>query len=143
MSNVYVSPDAVTLRSAAALTTSFVASSTVKMVAWNQAVLFLDYTKGSSDDARIMIDVACTAGDDASAIAAGDWHTLPLLDTASAVAASGVATVPLYQLEYKLTATGTFALPVPCNYKWLRVRAKATTDGTGTSLTIKLVQGIA
>lgn len=141
--NPHVSADPVTLRLAAtAISTSYDSSPTaLRMQNWNQVVLFCNLTLDTATDVRLKVEVASPTGD--SSPAAGDWHQYSSLDIASASASGGVSTVPNYGLELKLTATGKYAIPLPCNFKWLRVSAKTTGGPGSTTLLVVASQGLA
>lgn len=138
------SKDPQTIRaSTLALATSFDASPTeARMQGWNQALLFCDLTLNTATDVHIKIEFASPPdtggiiGD--TAPVAGDWYQQTYADTANAVGSAGTTeAVPLRQLDWVLSATGRYALPVQCNFKWIRVSAK-TTGGPGSS-TLKVI----
>lgn len=141
MYHPHVSSDPITVRAAAALTTSFVESSAFRAQDWNQLVLLCTFTLGSATDARIQVEVASPAGD--SAPVAADWHPVTYLDSSAAAVSGSTVSVPIRRLEYVLSATDTYAIPLPLNYKWYRIRVKATSSGTGTSLTVLATTGLA
>jgi hypothetical protein len=122
-----------TVRASAALTTSYVLatahSATVGLIHcndYNQMTLYVTYTKGSSDDARIKLEFS------------NDNGTTWFQQTASAYS-SGVSTISLH--EYLFSATGNYVVPVPLNYKLARIYAKATTSGASTLLGISVGLG--
>lgn len=124
-----------TVRSAAALTTSYVAGTVINIQNKNQVSLAIEYTKGSSTDARIQIEFCY---DDSSS---GTYYQETFLDALAGTAASNVFSDPLRKHEYVISESGNYALPVRGHAKWIKVSAKASTSGTGTSMTIYLADG--
>lgn len=141
--NPQVSRDGVTLRAstlALADGTYDATPAELRMQNWNQLMLFCTLTKDAgTTSAEIKVQVASPAGDDAPA--AADWHDLAYQDTPAV--ASAVASLPMCSLVYRMTATGKLAIPVQCNYKWLRVAAKTTGAVGTTTLAIYATQGMA
>jgi len=124
----------VSIRAASVLTLSFVnAATTISMQNWNQLILWLDFTTGSSTGFTVRLEAA----DDEQL----EWYKLPAID--AAVIASNVASVPTYASEYTFAAvTDKYVLPIPANYRYIRVSAKALTSATDTSLAIYYTQGL-
>ena len=137
--NPHVSRDPITVRSGALATSFDAAPVSVRAQNWNQFVFYVDLTLGTASDARIQFDVCSPSGDGEPA--SGDWTSLMWQDGAATSIAGGVCTVSGYIYEIKIATTGKYAIPLPCNYKWVRVRAKAT-GGTAT-LGITLTTGMA
>jgi hypothetical protein len=133
----HVSSDPIDVRSGS-LGTSFDASpKALRAQNWNQAIFYFDLTLGAATDARVQIDVASPSGD-AEPTA---WSSLVWQDGSGTSIASGVCTVPVYTYELKFSASGRYAVPVPLNYKWVRLRAKAT--GAVATLVITATTGLA
>lgn len=130
-----------------ALSTSFDAAPTeARMQGWNQAILFCDLTLATATDVRIKVefaspkDVGGIVGD--TAPGATDWYQQTYGDTPNATGSAGtVEAVPVRALEWTLSASGRYALPIQCNYKWIRVSAKTTGGPGATTLGIILQQG--
>jgi glucan biosynthesis protein len=124
----------VTIRSAAALTTSYVAATTLgketgqstKVNEYNQLILYVDFTIGSLTSAEIKVEFS---PDNTS------WYqeSHEKLD-------NGTANV--YTLTYTLSATGAYRIPIQCNDRYIKVSAKGTGTVTGSSMTIKAVMGV-
>lgn len=108
---------------------------------WNQLVVYMDLTLDTATDARVRFDV-CSIGGDSAPVEA-DWYALPWQDGAGTSITAGVCTVPAYVYEVKLTASGKYALPLPCNYKWVRVKCKATGVAGAATLGIYVTTGMA
>lgn len=125
---------AITVRSAAALTTSYVtASQILDLQNWNQLVLLLDFTVGSSTGFSLKVEV--------SDYNQSNWYALTSIGTATI--STEVATIPVYAAEHTFAAaTKKYALPLPINYRYMRVSVKALTSGTNTSLAILATQGL-
>ena len=122
-----------TVRSAAVLTTSYVAASVeLDLQNWNQLVLLLDFTKGASTGFTIKLEFS-----DKDRL---DWFQETAIG--SSTIAANIATTPVYQNEYTFSETGKYALPVPVNYRYVRISSKALTAAGGTVLAIYATQGL-
>lgn len=115
-----------TIRTAAVLTTAYVASSAIQVDDRNQLNLLVSFTVGSSAGCKIKIDVR---GEDSST-----WYQTQ----AASVSAAGLVT--LTPAEYTKTITDDFVIDLPVGYYEIRVSAKALTSGTGTSMSIVLME---
>lgn len=117
-----------TIRSAAILTTDYVASSAIRVDDRNQINLLVSFTLGSSTGCKIKVEVR----DENSPT----WYQLQ----AGSVSAAGLVT--LKPAEYTKTITDNFVIDVDISYSFyeLRVSAKALTDGTGTEMSIVLTE---
>lgn len=116
------------------LTTSYVAGNIINVQNKNQITMLTQYLKGSSTDARIKVEFA---GDDQV------FYQEVYLDNASGTTAAGVFSDPVLLHEYVLDTTGSYAIPVPINAFYIRLSVKATTSGTGTNMSIYILDGIA
>lgn len=117
-----------TIRSAAILTTDYVASSAIPIDDRNQLNLLVSFTIGSSTGCKIIIEVR---DQDSST-----WYQTQ----AASVSAAGLVT--LKPAEYTKTITDDFVIDVDISYSFyeLKISAKALTDGTGTSMSIVLTE---
>ena len=111
-----------TVRSAAALTTSYVAGTVVKIEGANQVQLLVTFTLGSSDGARIKIEVSVD-GTNYFQESGGSFDYTN-------------ADILTKNIVRKLSASGSYIISVPVSGSWLKVSALAITSGTGTSMTI-------
>jgi hypothetical protein len=134
-----ISNDPVLLRSGA-VTTSYVASTPLKMKGWNQCVLMMDMVLNTATDVRVKVEVANPLGD-ATPVTA-DWMPLGVLDIAAAVPATSVYAVPLRGIELTLTATDKYTYAFLCAYKWVRVSVKTTAGPGSTTLSVTAVQAL-
>lgn len=116
-----------TVRTAAILTTVYVASTRKDIEDFNQLNLLCSFTVGSSTGVKIKIEVS----DDDSTY----YQT-----QAASVGATGLVT--LTPAEYTKDSTANFVISIPTAYKYYRVSAKALTSATGTSLSIVQSTGI-
>lgn len=115
-----------TIRSAAVLTTAYVASSAIQVDDRNQLNLLVSFTVGSSTGCKIIIE----ARDEDSST----WYQTQ----AASVSAAGLVT--LTPAEYTKIITDDFIIDLPVGYFEIRVSAKALTSGTGTSMSIVLME---
>lgn len=115
-----------TIRSAAILTTAYVASSAIQVDDRNQLNLLVSFTLGSSTGCKVKVDVR---DEDSS-----KWYQLQ----AASVSAAGLVT--LTDAEYIKTATKDFVIDLPVGYFEIRVSALALTTGTGTLMSIVLME---
>lgn len=124
----------VTIRSAAALTTSYVAATTLgketglatKVNEYNQLILYVDFTIGSLTSAEIKVEFS---PDNTSFY----QESHEKIDS---------GTSNIYTLTYKLTATGAYRIPIQCNDRYIKVSAKGTGTVTSSSMTIKAALGV-
>lgn len=121
-----------------ALTNSFASSAPLRSQNWNQLILYLLPTLSTATDIRVQIEVACPTGDDLPTT----WYKLMWQDGGSAATAANITTVPGTIYEIKLTSD-PLALPLPLNYKWVRILAKATGTVGSCALTITATTGLA
>jgi len=111
-----------TIRSAEALTTSFVSSEIMNIQGANQVQLLIGFTKGDSSGCRLKIEYSenCL-----------DWFQ-----------ESGVDEFPSpYDVSHKLITRrideeGNYAISVPVSSSYVRVSSQALTSGDDTSLSI-------
>lgn len=115
-----------TIRSAAILTTGYVATSAIEIDDRNQLNLLVSFTKGSSTGCKIKIDVRY---EDST-----KWYQLQ----AASVSAAGLVT--LTDAEYTKVATKDFVIDLPVGYFEIRVSAKALGSGAGTEMSIVLME---
>lgn len=130
-------PSLETIRSAAALTTTYVAATDLDVSGGNQVVLFLTITKGSLNTiwlkAEVVVRVTAT--------------TDRLFQELTSAAGGGV--VRLRPLEYRIEAVDLAGagphylyLPIPVLGDRVRVWAKGTDDPNGSSLSIMAAAGL-
>lgn len=113
-----------TVRSAAALTTSYVAATTVNIQGVNEVVLDLIFTKGSSTGFRLKVETSLQ-------------DTPVWCQDQELTQSGGVSSYVDREIEFAVSAsTAAKAIKIPLNSKWLRISAKALTSGTSTSLAI-------
>lgn len=110
----------VILRASLVLTNSYVYSDPLEVVLQNQANLYIDYTKGSSDSGEVVVEFS----NDKT-----NWYS----ETFQAVSA-GVETDSVG--NHTFTATGSRRLMIPIMDRWMRVGAKCTNTVTGTLMKI-------
>lgn len=117
-----------TIRTAAILTTDYVATSSTAIDKYNQLNLSCSFIVGSSTGVKLIVEVS----DDETT-----WYQI---HTAT-VSATGLVT--LAPAEWTKTATGNFPISIPIGgFEFYRVSAKALTTATGTSLSIVATVGI-
>lgn len=137
-----LSNDPVTLKSGA-LTTSYVASSALRMKGWNAITLqFAVDLDASATGLQFYVEVANQAGD--AAPAAGDWHALATTDEVSTTG-TGLSTWPagikiwdfgaLDPAKYAVTLERVAA-------KWLRVQIKTAGTAGSTTCTVTAIQAL-
>lgn len=128
-----------TIREAAVLTNSYVASSVIglqgdtgskslkeNVAEQGQLQLYVDFTKGSLTSLELKIEFSPDAT---------NWYQ----ETTLAVS-GGTQTVTVS--EYTTTSGGSFRLEVPIKDKFIRVSGKGTGTVTSSSLTLKAVTGL-
>jgi len=113
-----------TIRSAAILTTGYVASSPIRIDDRNQLNLLVSFTVGSSTGSKIIAEVRYEDSD--------TWFQTQV----ASVSAAGLVT--LTPAEYTKTITDDYVIDIPVSYYEVRVSAKALGSGTGTSMSIVL-----
>ena len=111
----------VTVRAAATLTTSYVASNALNIQGANQLQMLVSFTKGSSDGCRLKIEFS----EDEST-----WYQESVADI---MATNDVEHAPLTR---KVNDSANLIMSVPISASFLRVSSQAITSGTGTSLSI-------
>ena len=116
--------DLVIVRSAAILTTAYVAASSFEIEHTDQLTLLVDFTLGSSSGCRIKIEFS----DDDSDYYQEDFAEWSGSDLIHAV------------MVHRLNATAKLPISLPVAHKYCRISAQALTTGTGTSLSIKAVR---
>lgn len=114
-----------TIRSAAVLTTSYVAGTVLNLEGCNQFQLLVAFTKGSSDGARIKAEYS-------------DDGATYYQETYFSISGSDAIHAPVY---HKLEATGDVVISLPVMAKWAKVSAVAITSGTSTSMKITSIKG--
>ena len=114
-----------TIRSAAILTTSYVAATTIEQAGrFNQLALLLAYTQGSLTSLEIKIEFSMDG-------------TTFFRETVTSVS-GGTSTLSMN--EYTFTSTGNIVIPLPAFYDFIKVSAKGTGTVTSSSLAITAVQ---
>jgi hypothetical protein len=111
----------VTVRAAATLTTSYVASNALNIQGANQLQMLVSFTKGSSDGCRLKVEFS----EDESV-----WYQESVADI---MATNDVEHAPLAR---KVNDSANLIISVPISASFLRVSSQAITSGTGTSLSI-------
>lgn len=112
----------VSVRQAAALTTSYVASNAINIQGANQLQLLVSFTKGESDGCMLKIEYS----EDKT-----DWYQESMVSEFPSV--NDVKHTPITR---KIEDSANLIISVPISSSFLRVSAKAITSGTGTSLSI-------
>ncbi|MFC1714860.1 hypothetical protein ACFL6S_14425 [Candidatus Poribacteria bacterium] len=113
--------ETITVRAAAALTTSYVASDTLKIQGANQLQLLVSFTKGSSDGCKLRIEFS------------EDQLTWYQESVADLLATNDVEHAPLTR---KMNDSANLIVSIPISASFLRVSSQAITSGTGTSLSV-------
>lgn len=111
----------ITVRAAATLTTSYVASDALNIQGANQLQMLAAFTKGSSDGCRLKIEFS----EDESV-----WYQESVADI---LATNDVEHAPLTR---KINDSANLIVSVPISASFLRISSQAITSGTGTSLSI-------
>jgi len=114
-----------TVRTAAVLTTAYVASAAIPIGNNNQVILLCAFTKGSSDGVKFKVEFS----EDNST-----WYQ----ETDQSLSSSLVTHTVIERTE---VATNNFQVSIPLLSAFYRVSSKAITTGTGTSLGIIGVAG--
>ena len=112
----------VSVRQAAALTTSYVASNAINIQGANQLQLLVSFTKGESDGCMLKIEYS----EDKT-----DWYQESMVSEFPSV--NDVKHTPITR---KIEDSANLIISVPISSSFLRVSAKVITSGTGTSLSI-------
>tara|TARA_R110002167_G_scaffold51504_2_gene149029 strand:+ start:3980 stop:4405 length:426 start_codon:yes stop_codon:yes gene_type:complete len=128
-----------TIRAAAILTGSYVASSVIglqgstgstslreNVAEQGQLQLYTDFTKGSLTSLELKIEFSADGT---------NWYQETTISVSG-----GTQTVTVS--EYTTTAGGSFRLEVPIKDKYIRVSAKGTGTVTSSELTIKAITGL-
>jgi major membrane immunogen (membrane-anchored lipoprotein) len=128
-----------TIRSAAILTNSYVAATTIgiqgnggtkslkeSVSEQGQLQLYVDFTKGSLTSGEIKVEFSADNT---------NWYQETTISISGGTQTMTVA-------EYTTTAGGAFRLEVPIKDKFIRVSAKGTGTVTSSSMTIKAITGI-
>ncbi len=114
-----------TLRSAAILTTSYVAATVLDTALQNQVIFLISFTKGSLTTAEVKVEFSyddITYFQETSRLISGSTSA----DTA---------------LEHSYNATGNFVLDLPIMYRYVKISAKGTGTVTNSSMTIYALVG--
>ena len=114
-----------TIRAAAALTTSFVASTVYQIDAGNQLEINGWFTVGSSSGCHIKIEFS-------------ENKTTWVQESYTTIINGIVTHTPFVR---RILTTGDVKMSIPVLSTWYRVSVKAMTSGTNTSLTLVAVQG--
>lgn len=114
-----------TIRSAAILTTGYVATSAIPIDDRNQLNLLVSFTVGSSTGFKLKIEFR-------------DHHSSSKWYQTQAASVSAAGLVTLTDAEYTRTTTGDLVIDIPVSYYECRVSVKALGSGTGTSMAIVL-----
>lgn len=130
-----------TIRSAAILTTSYVAGTVIgaeaktntttaieitKTNEYNQLIILVDFTIGSLTSAQIKVEFS------------PDNSTF-YQETAMSIS-GGIETDTL--VEHTISATGKYRLAIPCNDRYIRISAKGTGTTTNSTMTISASLGV-
>lgn len=139
------SDDPSVLRAAANLTTSYVASSPMRIKGWNQVQVLLDLTLdtgGGATSAQMQIELASPSGN-ATPVAA-DWYAITAEAVADPTVAAGLAPVGVGRKVLNFSLSDKYVVPLDRVIgKWIRVLVK-TTAGPGTSpAAVRIISGTA
>lgn len=124
-----------TIRAAAILTTSYVASTDVNAGNGNQAVVGINFTKGSLTSAQIKFQYSRDNG--------ATWLDYTISDTANGTTSSNEFIAPLRVWVHQLDTTCDVEIPVPLKANRFRVLVKGTGTVTSSSMTITCLVGVA
>ena len=113
--------ETITVRAAAALTTSYIASDVLKIQGANQLQLLVSFTKGSSDGCKLRIEFS------------EDQLTWYQESVADLLATNDAEHAPLTR---KINDSANLIISIPISASFLRVSSQAITSGTGTSLSV-------
>lgn len=114
------------IRSAAILTTSYVAGTDIEEVYdRNQLIILVDFTKGSLTSAELKIEFSPDGT---------NWFQ----ETATSVTGG---TISESLAEHALTATGKYRISVPINDRKIRISVKGTGTVTSSSIAVKAIIG--
>ena len=114
-----------TLRSAAILTTSYVAATVLDTALQNQVIFLISFTKGSLTTAEVKVEFSYDG-------------TTYFQETSRAIS-GGTSTDTV--LEHSYGATGNFVLDLPIMYRYVKISAKGTGTVTNSSMTIYALVG--
>lgn len=115
------------VRSAAILTTSYVAGTVIEDTHdFTQLVLLIDFTKGSLTSLEIKVEFSPD-------------NTTFYQETAEVVS-TGTSTMSL--LEHTTTATGKYRILIPINDRFVKVSVKGTGTVTSSSVTVDALLGV-
>lgn len=112
----------ITVREAAALTTSYVSSDSFNIQGANQLQLLVSFTKGDSAGCRLKIEFS----EDEST-----WYQESMVSEFPSV--NDVKHTPITR---KIEDSANLLISVPISASFFLINAKAITSGTGTSLSI-------
>jgi len=112
----------ITIREAAALTTSYVASDSFNVEGANQLQLLVSFTKGDSDGCRLKIEFSQDGT---------EWYQESMVSEFPSV--NDVKHTPITR---KITDSANLVISMPISASIFRTSAQAITSGTGTSLSI-------
>jgi hypothetical protein len=109
------------VRSAAILTTSYVAGTTISDAhLQSQLVIYVDFTIGSLTSAEVKVEFS-------------DDNSTFYQETFSSV---GGGTSTLSEGEHTVTATGSYRIAIPIKDRYIKISAKGTGTVTDSSMTI-------
>lgn len=112
------------VRSAAALTTSYVAGAVLDLSSkYNKAVVLADFTKGSLTTAEIKIEFSPDNS---------NWYQEVASSTTGGTITDTLA-------EHQIEATGKYRLPIMIADRYMRVSVKGTGTVTDSSMAVKAV----
>lgn len=115
------------IRSAAILTGSYVAATTIECNGMTQLLLYIDFTKGNLTTLNLTVDFS----EDNSTFY---QESLTQADF-------GNSTVDVVINQYDFDATGKFRLAIPVLDKFVKVSVKGTGTATSSSCTLDYVMG--
>ncbi len=123
--NKHTAQKTTVIRSAAALTTAYVATAVRQIDDYNQLVLLVMYTKGSSTEMRLKVEFSENK-----------------TDFYQETTANVTGTTVKHEIFYRwMDASGNYPIKIEILAKWYKVSAIAITSGTSTSCTITEVKG--
>ena len=113
----------VTVREAAALTTSYVVSDSFNIQGANQLQLLVSFTKGDSEGCRIKIEFSADGS---------NWYQESRIS--DFLTTDDAEHEPVVR---KILGSGNLSISVPVSTCFFRASSMALTSGTGTSLSIQ------
>lgn len=123
----------VTVRAAAILTGSYVATTATQVKQSNQAVFLIDFTLGSLTSMLVKVQYSSDGT---------NFYDEPYSDTSSATISSDEAQVPLRSRVHVFDTTSAKYLAVPLKTNYVRLAVKGVGVATSSSCTVTLLEGV-